>query len=118
MKKVPEKKDLEEKVVEFKVIEGGRIATDQGGPIVTNWLKSLEEGTVFWAGHTKYSDSWYIAQKFQVYRHYDGVTELRCFDVLQHTEGLLLAVIPDRFCQSYKLLEVIGVLRKISNDDY
>src|SRR5712671_348875 len=103
-KKQPDEEIEEEKVVAFKptLVHKGL----EGGPTVGNWLQNLDEGAMFWAAEVKYGDNWDIARKFKIIKHFELVTVLRAY-MIQMPEGVTLEVISDRFCQKYKLLEVI-----------
>ncbi len=96
------------KIAKFEVIEGGRAALE-GGPVVTNWLRNLPEGAIFAVSEKKYSDSWYLARKFRVRAHEEKLTELESWD---NPDIPPFHVVPERWCQSYNLEEILGIYKE------
>lgn len=96
----PEKEE-EEKLVQFKVIDGGRTARE-GGPTGTNWLLKLKEGDVFLAKDKDPMN--FLVQQFEILVSFENAVKLFS-NVGVEAE---VWVHPDTFCRKFNLLRVLS----------
>ena len=108
MKNIVKKEEKEDNVTELKVIEGGKL--DLAGKIPpgeVNWLKYLDEGSVF---ITKEKNNFrnFIGTQFLLMMKTDHCARFRGYT--KETADPFW-VIMDRFCNVHALVEVLAILK-------
>lgn len=93
------------KIIPFRLLEGGRLATSYHEPPDSVWLNDLPRGTIFLAGDRQSAD--YDLIQFEI----DKKTSKTVVLTMEVNKQIITrVVIPVRFCQKHFLHEIVGII--------